>query len=410
MKELASARIVVGICGGVAAYKAAYLVRELRALGAHVRVVMTEAAQAFISPMTLQALSGEEVRCALFDETAEQGMGHIELARWADYLLIAPATADFIAKMTHGFADDLLSTLCLATIAPVIVCPAMNVRMWAHAATQANVAILTQRGVMFIGPDDGLQACGDQGLGRMVEVPAILAALRVYGVRELLQGCDVLITAGPTQEAIDPVRYISNRSSGKMAYALAQAAFVAGARVTLISGPCALPTPLGIQRISVTTAEDMLAAVLTYMRPGMIFIGAAAVADYAVASPSTRKLKRQNQATLTLTLRKNPDILAAVVAQEQAARVVGFAAETENVVEQAEAKRVAKGVDIMIANQVGEGIGFDSDNNQATICINNIQIVLPLCHKLTLSGQIISIVSQVLRESVRNCYESLDSN
>ncbi len=410
MKDITSARIVVGICGGVAAYKAAYLVRELRALGAHVRVVMTEASQAFISPMTLHALSGEEVRCALFDETAEQGMGHIELARWADYLLIAPASADFIAKMTHGFADDLLSTLCLATTAPVIVCPAMNVRMWAHAATQANVAILTQRGVMFIGPDDGLQACGDEGLGRMVEVHAILAALRVYGVRELLQGCEVLITAGPTQEAIDPVRYISNRSSGKMAYALAQAAVVAGARVTLVSGPCALPAPLGIQRISVTTAEDMLAAVLTHMRPGMIFMGAAAVADYAVASPATRKLKRQNQETLTLTLCKNPDILAAVVAQEQAALVVGFAAETENVVEQAEAKRVAKGVDIMIANQVGEGIGFDSDNNQATICINNRQIVLPLCHKLTLSGQIISIVSQVLRESVRNCYESLDSN
>jgi len=234
--------------------------------------------------------------------------------------------------------------------------------------------------------------------------------LRVYGVRQLLQDYEVLITAGPTQEAIDPVRYISNRSSGKMAYALAQAAIVAGARVTLISGPCELPTPLGAQCISVTTAEEMLAAVLTHLRPGMIFIGAAAVADYTVESPATHKLKRQNQETLTLTLRKNPDILATVVAKAQAALVVGFAAETENVVAQAEAKRVKKGVDIMIANRVGDGVGFDSDENQVTVCMNDHQIVLSLSHKSILSGQIISIVSQVLRESLRNCYEPLLSN
>ena len=279
LRELNGAKIVLGICGSIAAYKAAYLVRELCALGACVRVVMTQSALAFIQPLTFQALSGEEVRCEILDTQAERAMGHIELARWADYLVIAPASADFIAKMAQGRGDDLLSTLYLASRAPVILCPAMNQNMWAHPATLANCEVLRERGVVFCGPEAGIQACGDTGLGRMVEPEAIVATLRLYPVHQLLKGRELLITAGATREAIDPVRYVSNHSSGKMGYALAQAAQVAGARVTLITGPCSLPVPWGVQSISVNSAQDMLTAVMTHLKPGILFIGAAAVAD-----------------------------------------------------------------------------------------------------------------------------------
>lgn len=396
MRELNGVKIVLGVCSSIAAYKAAYLVRELCALGASVRVVMTRGALAFIQPLTFQALSGEDVRCDLLDAQAERAMGHIELARWADYLVIAPASANFIAKMAHGIADDLLSTLYLASTAPVIVCPAMNQNMWTHPATMANCALLRERGVLFCGPDAGLQACGDTGFGRMVEPETIVATIRLYPVRSLLHGRELLITAGPTHEALDPVRYLGNHSSGKMGYALAQAAQVAGATVTLITGPCALPIPWGVYCISVTSAQDMLTAVKAQLKPGIIFIGAAAVADYHVATPAAEKLKRHAQDSMIVTLQKNPDILAEVVAYKQAAMVVGFAAETHNVLAYATEKLRAKQVDMMIANQVGEGLGFENDENQVTVLTATQHISLPLAPKITLAGQIIILIAQAL--------------
>lgn len=410
LRELAGIKIVLGICGSIAVYKAAYLVRELCALGASVRVVMTQGALAFMQPMTFQALSGEDVRCDLLNEEAERAMGHIELARWADYLLIAPASANFIAKMAHGLADDLLSTLYLASTAPVIVCPAMNKNMWAHPATRANCAVLSERGIVFCGPEEGSQACGDIGLGRMVEPETIVSLLRLYPVQHLLHGRDVLITAGATREAIDPVRYLSNHSSGKMGYALAQAAQVAGARVTLISGPCALQTPFGVQRITVHSAQDMLAAVTTHLKSGVIFIGAAAVADYRVVDPKSEKLKRQAHATMSLSLQKNPDILASVVASKRAALVVGFAAETHDVLVHAAEKLCVKQVDMMIANQVGQGLGFDSEENQVTVLTANHQTPLALAPKITIAGQIIVLIAQALTNPIRSSDEPVYSN
>ena len=408
--ELAGVKIVLGVCGSIAVYKAAYLVRELCDLGACVKVVMTEGALAFMQPMTFQALSGEAVLCDLLNEQAERAMGHIELARWADYLLIAPASANFIAKMTHGVADDLLSTLYLATVAPVIICPAMNQNMWAHPATIANCSLLRDRGALFCGPDGGFQACGDVGLGRMVEPETIVATLRLYPVHNRLQGKEFLITAGPTREAIDPVRYLSNYSSGKMGYALAQAAQIAGARVTLISGPCALPAPFGVQRILVSSAEDMLTAVMEHLKPNRVFIGAAAVADYRIMAPKKEKLKRQDNESMTLVLQKNPDILAAVVASKQASMVIGFAAETHDVLAYAADKLSAKQVDMMIANQVGEGLGFETEDNQVSILTAKQQITLALAPKITLAGQIMLVIAQTLENDVRSCYEPCYSN
>lgn len=408
--ELTGIKIVLGVCGSIAAYKAAYLVRELCALGAHVRVVMTSGALAFMQPMTFQALSGEEVRSDLFDEQAERAMGHIELARWADFLVIAPVSANFIAKMAHGLADDLLSTLYLASTAPVLVCPAMNQNMWSHPATIANCTLLRERGVIFCGPDDGSQACGDVGLGRMVEVTSIVSMLQLYPVLNVLQGRDVLITAGATREAIDPVRYLSNHSSGKMGYALAQAASVAGARVVLISGPCTLPVPLGVQRILVNSAQDMLNAVMTALKPGLVFIGAAAVADYRVAEPKSQKMKRHDRETVTLALQKNPDILAAVVASQCAAMVIGFAAETHDVLVHAEKKLHAKHLDMIIANQVGEGLGFERDDNQITVLTANQNIQFALAPKIILAGQIIMLIAEALKPVTRSCDEPVYSN
>ncbi len=397
MQDFLNKKILLGICGGIAAYKSAFLVRELTRLGAVVRVVMTASAQEFITPMTLQALSGHEVRCELLDSQAERAMGHIELARWADYLLIAPATANFFAKMAHGLADDLLSTVYLVAETPVIVCPAMNRGMWAHPATQANSELLRQRGVLMVGPEEGAQACGEYGFGRMSEVENIIAALRLQGISSLLRGQRVLITAGPTHEAIDPVRFISNRSSGKMGYALAQAACIAGAAVTLVSGPSALVPPPGVDFYPVETARAMFDAVMQYLQPGMIFIGAAAVGDYGVEAPSEQKLKKQSATALKLTLRANPDILAAVVATGKAAFVVGFAAETTHVLEHASAKLRAKKLDMIIANQVGAGFGFDADDNQVTVLTKNTQIDLERTHKTRLAGQLIAILAEHLQ-------------
>lgn len=285
---------MLGVCGGVAAYKSAYLIRELTRAGAEVKVVMTQSAQEFVSPLLMQALSGNDVRTDLFDAQAERAMGHIELARWADYLVIAPASANCLAKLAQGIADDLLSTLYLVAEVPVIICPAMNRSMWAHPATQANAKLLQERGVILVGPEEGAQACGEQGLGRVSEVEQIMSALRLYNVHRLLAGKKVLVTAGPTREPMDPVRYISNYSSGKMGYAIAEAAAMAGAQVTLISGPSALQASAKIKRILVESAQEMLDAVMQEMPTDGIFIGTAAVADYRVESPASEKIEKKN--------------------------------------------------------------------------------------------------------------------
>lgn len=397
MQDFINKKILLGVCGGVAAYKSAFLVRELTQAGANVRVVMTESAQHFISPMLMQALSGNEVRTELFDSQAERAMGHIELARWADFLLIAPATANCLAKMAQGIADDLLSTLYLVSETPVLVCPAMNRSMWAHPATKANCELLLERGVIFVGPEEGSQACGEQGLGRVSEADQIISALRVYDVHGLLAGKKVVITAGPTREPIDPVRYLSNYSSGKMGFALAEAAAMAGAQVTLISGPSAQSASAGIELIRVESAQSMLDEVMCQLQTGTIFIGAAAVADYQVASPALEKMKKKDHAELTLKLTRNPDILSAVAASGKASFVVGFAAETNDLEHYAKEKLQHKKLDMVVANLVGQGIGFERDENQVTVITKSKQYDLPLTHKTRLAGQIIAIIATTLQ-------------
>ena len=397
MQDFIGKRVLLGVCGGVAAYKSAYLVRELTRLGAEVKVVMTQSAQEFVTPLLMQALSGNDVRTDLFDTQAERAMGHIELARWADYLLIAPASANCLAKMAQGIADDLLSTLYLVSETPVVVCPAMNRSMWAHPATQANCALLQERGVIFVGPEEGAQACGEHGLGRVSEADQIINSLRLHEAHQLLVGKQVLITAGPTRESIDPVRYLSNYSSGKMGYALAEAAAMAGARVTLISGPCALEVSSGIKLLKVESAQSMLEAVKQEMKNGSIFIGAAAVADYRVESPAVEKMKKKDHEELILKLVKNPDILSWVAASSQVSFVVGFAAETTDVLHYATEKLQHKKLDMIVANAVGKGLGFESDVNQVSIITKNKQIDLPLTHKTQLAGQIIAILATSLQ-------------
>ena len=397
MQDFLNKKVVVGVSGGISAYKTAYLIRELTRLGAVVRVVMTRSAQQFITPLTMQALSGHAVRCELFDSEAERAMGHIELARWADYLVIAPLSANAMAKMAHGLADDLLSTLYLVSETPVIVCPAMNRSMWAHPATTANYETLLRNGVVVVEPEEGEQACGEYGVGRMSEVSSIVDALRLCDVHQLLRGRRIMITAGPTRESIDPVRYMSNCSSGKMGYALASAAVMAGAEVTLVTGPTALTPPSGVVSHSVNSAQEMYDAVMDNLEPQMIFIGAAAVADYAVAAPLLQKMKRQGQDVLTLDLSANPDIVSAVVLSKKTAYTVAFAAETHDLLHHAENKLRTKKVDMVIANQVGHGQGFDVDDNQAMILTKTDSIELPSNHKVRLAGQIIAILAEKLQ-------------
>lgn len=377
--SLSGKRVLLGVSAGIAAYKSALITRLLKQAGCEVRVVMTDGAQAFIAPMTLQALSGEPVRTSLLDTAAEAGMGHIELARWADGVIIAPATADIMARLANGFADDLLTTLCLASDAPGLIAPAMNQAMWRSPATQRNLATLADDGWRQVGPAAGDQACGDTGPGRMSEPEEILAALTNCLPPSTPAPDDdavhLVITAGPTQEALDPVRYLtrhslSNHSSGKMGYALAAAALEQGARVTLISGPVALPTPAGAQRIDVTSAADMHQAALQLAPDADIFIGCAAVSDYRAAEPAAHKLKKTaDDDTLTLTLVKNPDIIADVAALPSAQRpplVVGFAAETRDVEQYADDKLARKALDMIVANDVSAaGLGFGSDDNAA---------------------------------------------
>jgi len=359
--------VLLGVTGGIAAYKSAELVRRLREQGAEVQVVMTEGARQFVGPLTFQALSGRPVRSDLWDATAEAAMGHIELARWAERIVIAPASADFLARLAHGHANDLLSTLCLATDAPIAVAPAMNRLMWANAATQANVATLRARGVTILGPAEGEQACGETGAGRMVEPAEILAALspRMSGTGALA-GRKVLLTAGPTRERIDPVRFITNRSSGKMGYAVAEAARDAGADVVIVSGPVNLPPPAGVRRVDVETAEQMMDAVREHLSGTDIFIAAAAVSDYRPVQAAVEKIKKTSD-SLMLALSRTTDILAAVAAGSPRPFVVGFAAETQNVERNALAKLEGKRLDMIAANQVGDRLAFDCDDNALTV-------------------------------------------
>lgn len=411
---LAGTRILLGISAGIAAYKSAHLARLLKKTGAEVRVVMTEGAQAFITPLTLQALTGEPVRTSLLDPEAEAGMGHIELAKWADVILIAPATADLMARLAHGHADDLLTTLCLATEARCLMAPAMNQAMWRHPATLANADRLQQLDWALLGPDAGDQACGDVGLGRMLEPETILARLlgelepgreaasRVMPVHQDLDGKRVVITAGPTREALDPVRYLSNHSSGKMGYALAAACAERGASVTLVSGPVTLSTPPGVERIDVISAVEMLTAVESRM-PCDLFIGCAAVADYRAAAVSEHKLKKTEDADgLTLELVRNPDIVATIAARADRPFTVGFAAETQSLETHAGSKLERKRLDLIVANDVSlEGIGFGGDDNAATLLWREREgtrhHALPRQPKTALANAIVDHIADRLR-------------
>ncbi|GLQ97731.1 bifunctional phosphopantothenoylcysteine decarboxylase/phosphopantothenate--cysteine ligase CoaBC [Dyella mobilis] len=392
--SLAQRRILLGVSGGIAAYKACELVRRLRDLGAHVRVVMTENATRFVTPTTFQALSGEAVRVSLWDESAEAAMGHIELARWAERVLIAPASADLMARLAHGHADDLLSTLCLATASPVYLAPAMNQQMWAHPATQANLAVLRERGTHILGPAAGDQACGEVGSGRMLEPHQLRDAIIASFGDRVLAGLKVVVSAGPTYEDIDPVRFIGNRSSGKMGFAVAEAAVQAGAQVTLIAGPVSLATPPGIaMRADVRSAAQMHAAVMEAAADADIYIGAAAVGDYRPNARADNKLKKQSGSELTLQLIENPDILASLSAQQTHPFLVGFAAETQNVESYARDKLQRKGLDVIAANQVGDGLGFETADNALTLYWAGGVAELPRADKTALARQLIEHVA-----------------
>lgn len=390
-------RIILGMTGSIAAYKSADLVRRLREAGAVVRVVMTENAKQFITPLTMQAVSGHPVHDELFDLQAEAAMGHIELARWADLILIAPASADCMARLVSGKADDLLTALCLATPAPVAIAPAMNQGMWKHTSTQDNLQAISAKGIVVLGPGEGSQACGDTGFGRMLEPMEIVEKVDALFATGLLAGLHVVVTAGPTHEAIDPVRYIANGSSGKMGYALAEAAREAGARVTLISGPVSLPVPRHVERQSVVSAQEMYDAVMKNMPECDIFLAVAAVADYRSQTIAPVKLHKENE-VMTLTLERNPDIVASVTQLDKKPFVVGFAAETDHVIEQARAKRQRKQMDMIIANQVGNGKGIGSDDNAVTVMTPRGEIAIETMPKPQLARALITIISTEYKE------------
>lgn len=397
MMGLTGKHIVLGVSGGIAAYKAPELVRRLRDRGAEVRVVMTEAAKAFITPLSLQAVSGYPVSDDLLDPAAEAAMGHIELGKWADLVILAPATADLIARVTAGMANDLVTTICLATPAPIAVVPAMNQQMYRAAPTQHNLRQLAQRGVMLWGPDSGSQACGDIGPGRMLDPLAIVeAAVNWASPVNDLKHLNIMITAGPTREALDPVRFITNHSSGKMGYAIATAAAKRGANVTLVSGPVTLATPAWVKRIDVITGVEMQQAVMDNIAQQHIFIAAAAVADYRSADIAVEKIKKQGD-EVTLKMVKNPDIVAGVGhLSENRPYVVGFAAETQNVEEYAQQKRVRKNLDLICANDVSKaGQGFNSDANALHLFWQEGEKILPLSDKSLLGQQLLDeIVSR----------------
>lgn len=390
--SLANKNVLLGVTGGIAAYKAPDLVRKLTAEGANVRVVLTDSASAFVSPMSLQAVSGNPVHQHLLDADAEAAMGHIELAKWADILLIAPATANTMAKLAHGLADDLLTTLFLATTAKIYIAPAMNQQMWKAPATKRNLSVLEDFGITLLGPDSGEQACGDVGAGRMLE-PLDIAKAIIPSEDNALSGINVVVTAGPTREPLDPVRYISNHSSGKMGYAIAQAAQRAGANVTIISGPVSLPTPGGCRRIDVVTADEMLNKAKAEAPNCDIFIATAAVADYRASEVADNKMKKSSD-ELTLTFVKNPDILATIAALEDGPFTVGFAAESQNVEAYAKDKLTRKKLDMIAANDITrEGLGFNSDDNALHVYWQTGDAELPTGKKSELAKSLLSLVA-----------------
>jgi phosphopantothenoylcysteine decarboxylase/phosphopantothenate--cysteine ligase len=393
MLQLANKRILLGITGGIAAYKGAELARLFRKAGAEVRVVMTAGGLEFITPLTLQALTGNPVHTGLLDTAAEAAMGHIELARWADIIVVAPATADFLSRLATGMANDLLSTLCLATAAPIAVAPAMNQQMYLDAATAANLATLRSRGIHQFGPAAGEQACGDVGPGRMLEPADIAAATAALFQSGKLAGVRVLVTAGPTREAIDPVRYISNHSSGKMGYAVAEACAEAGALVTLVSGPVTLAVPDRVERVSATSARDMHAAVMQRIGDCQIFIGTAAVADYAPAASADQKIKKTD-AELLLRLVRNPDIIGDVAGLPGKPFTVGFAAETHDVVAYARDKLARKRLDMIVANDVANPrIGFNSEYNAVTVITEKTVHTLAEAGKGTIARALVGLIA-----------------
>ncbi len=402
MSDPTRKRVLLGVTGGIAAYKSPDLVRRLIERGADVQVAMTASAQKFVTPMTFQAVSSRPARTDLWDAAAEAAMGHIELARWAELILVAPASASFLARLAHGRADDLLSTLCLASEAPLAVAPAMNRLMWANPATQANVTLLRSRGIRVLGPATGDQACGETGPGRMLE-PLQLAeeAFSLLRSSAALIGVRVLITAGPTREHIDPVRFIGNRSSGKMGFAVARAARAAGAQVMLVSGPVALDTPPGVRRINVETAEQMHAAVREELSGAQIFIAAAAVADYRPSAPASQKIKKTGVA-MDMRLEPVPDILASVSADQRRPRlVVGFAAETERMEEHARQKLEGKHLDMIVANKVGGQLGFDADDNALLLLWPGGSRRIERGAKLAIAHELMAAVAERFHEQER---------
>jgi phosphopantothenoylcysteine decarboxylase/phosphopantothenate--cysteine ligase len=395
---MAGKNIILGVAGGIAAYKTPELVRRLRDRGAAVQVVMTRSAEEFVTETTLQAVSGRPVRSNLWDKDAEAAMGHIELARWADLVLIAPATAEIMSRLASGAAPDLLTTLCLATQAPLVIAPAMNHVMWSNPAVRANRDLLEERGARILGPDSGDQACGETGEGRMVEPDVIAASVTgpaVVADQELppLAGCKVMITAGPTREAIDPVRYISNRSSGKMGFAMARAAAAAGAEVVLVCGPVSLPTPAGVERIDVESASEMHAATHDHIDGVDIFIAAAAVADYSAATVQDHKIKKAEPG-MSIELARTRDILASVAELEGGPFTVGFAAETEKLREYAISKLERKHLDMIIANTVGENQGFDSDDNTVEVFWTDGEQSFPTMAKTRLAVDLMRLIAE----------------
>jgi phosphopantothenoylcysteine decarboxylase/phosphopantothenate--cysteine ligase len=403
MHRLTNRRILLGITGGIAAYKSAELTRQLKTAGADVRVVMTPAATEFITPLTLQALSGNPVHLQLLNPEAEAGMGHIELAKWADLVLVAPASADFIARLAAGMGDDLLTTLCLATDAPICLAPAMNQAMWRDPRTQQNLERLQKSiDIHLFGPGSGAQACGDTGPGRMLEPDEIARRCADQFETLALSGRYVVITAGPTREALDPVRYISNHSSGKMGYALAEAARDAGARVRLISGPVNLAVPDRVECVQVESAQQMLDASLAELGPCDLFIAAAAVADYRPVAVAEHKIKKGAEEIMELRLTKNPDIVATVAASPKRPFTVGFAAETRDVVHYAQDKLKRKNLDLIVANDVSAaGIGFNSDENAVTLISSQGEQVLPQTQKQQLARQLINRIAEYFNEQAK---------
>ena len=394
MLNFSNTNVLLCVTGGIAAYKSAEIIRLFKKDGADVRVVMTESAKEFITPLTLQAVSGNEIHDSLLDVKAESAMGHIELAKWADIILIAPCTAESLAKITHGRADDLMGSVILASNATLYIAPAMNTTMWLDKSTQENFRTLVSRGINFIGPDEGEQACGDVGPGRLVEPEKIIELIKSDLHKGPLSGKTITITAGPTREQIDPVRYISNNSSGKMGYALAEAAKLQGANVNLVSGPVSLTPNRGINLFKINSADEMLNKVSECMESSDIFISCAAVADFKPASYSDTKIKKEDSENLEINLEKNHDILSEVSKRHNSAYIVGFAAETSNVNDNASKKLNSKNLNMIISNDVSDKtIGFDSDDNEVHVITKNETIFLKKDKKIKIAREILNIIA-----------------